>query len=150
MSRAAPPRRPRAGRGFSLAECLVACAVVGLLACLALPSYREQQLRAGRLDAVDALTRLQVAQEQHRAAHGRYATQLQALVGTAAHSRQGLYTLALAANVANEYPSGGGEAYAAVATAQGSQSRDTACAALTLSVQHGFAEAGPSVRCWNR
>jgi type IV pilus assembly protein PilE len=136
MSRAAPPRRPRAGRGFSLAECLVACAVVGL--------------RAGRLDAVDALTRLQVAQEQHRAAHGRYATQLQALVGTAAHSRQGLYTLALAANVTNEYASGGGEAYAAVATAQGSQSRDTACAALTLSVQHGFAEAGPSVRCWNR
>jgi type IV pilus assembly protein PilE len=146
MSRATLPRWPRAQRGFSLAECLVACAVVGLLACLALPSYREQQLRAGRLDAVDALTRLQVAQEQHRAAHGAYTHNMQALVGTAPHSRQGLYTLKLATGASQE----GYDTYAAVATAQGRQTRDTACAELTLNVRRGFPQEGPNLQCWNR
>jgi type IV pilus assembly protein PilE len=132
--------------GFSLTECAVATAVVAVLACVALPSFVQQELRAGRLDAVDALTRLQVAQEQHRAAHGAYAHNMQALVGAAPHSRQGLYTLKLATGPGQE----GYDTYAAVATAQGRQTRDTACAELTLNVRSGFPQEGPNQQCWNR
>ncbi len=135
--------------GFSLTECAVATAVVAVLACIALPTYRSHELRAGRLDAVDALTRVQVAQEQYRAAHGVYAQQMQALVGAAPHSRQGLYTVKLAAaDTANNLL--GPDTYAAVATAQGRQSHDTGCAELTLNVRSGFPQEGPNPQCWNR
>ena len=129
-------------RGYTLVECLVACAVVGLLSTLALASARQHQLRAGRLDAVDALTRIQLAQEQHRALHGMYSGELTALRSASAQSRQGLYSLQLRRSA--------GESYTAVATAQGPQSRDSHCPALTLAVDHGAPQLGPSVACWNR
>ena len=70
--RPAPPACPRARHrgGFTLIECTMVCAVAAVLAGLAFPSYRQQQLRMARLDAVDALTRLQAAQERYRAATG--------------------------------------------------------------------------------
>jgi type IV pilus assembly protein PilE len=136
-------RLPLSGqRGFTLVECAVACAVVGLTATLALPAYRSHELRAGRLDAVDSITRIQVAQEQHRAAHGLYAQDLSALLGVGSTSRQGRYALRLTHSDA--------ESYAVVATAQGAQLKDSACATLTLQVVRGFPQEGPSASCWNR
>lgn len=132
----------RLQHGTTLVECLLACAVVGVISTLAVGSARQHQLRAGRLDAVDALTRIQLAQEQHRALHGLYSGELAALRSTSAQSRQGLYSLQLQQSA--------GESYTAVATAQGSQSRDSTCPALTLAVDHGAAQVGPSVACWNR
>jgi type IV pilus assembly protein PilE len=129
-------------RGFTLVECAVACAVVAVLVTVAMPAYRSHELRAGRLDAVDAITRVQVAQEQYRSAHGMYAQDLTLLSGVAVNSRQGRYALSLQTRQA--------ESYAVVATAQGAQSRDSACAALTLSVARGFPQEGPSAACWNR
>jgi type IV pilus assembly protein PilE len=129
-------------RGFTLVECAVACAVVGLLATLALPAYRGHELRAGRLDAVDSITRVQAAQEQHRAAHGMYAQDLAALLGVAATSRQGRYVLSLTRSTA--------ESYHVVATAQGPQVKDSACPTLTLQVARGFPQEGPSPSCWSR
>ena len=64
-------RHRPAGRGFTLVECAVVCAIVGILGAVALPSLRGHELRSARIDAVDALTRLQAAQEQHRLAHLR-------------------------------------------------------------------------------
>ena len=57
-------------RGFSLIESLIACAVAALLVGAALPSMQGQRLRAGRPDAVAALTKVQAAQEQHQNLHG--------------------------------------------------------------------------------
>lgn len=129
-------------RGFTLVEVCVACAIAVLLAMVALPSFQGGALRASRLDAVQALTRLQLAQEQYRAAHGLYATELSALRGVTPVSDQGRYTLAVAQT--------GPESYRATAQARGSQSRDTACPALTLDVAQGWASAGPTPQCWNR
>ncbi len=129
-------------RGLTLLELLVAMALAALLLTLGLRSQQGQGLRSGRLDAVEALTRLQQAQEQHRSAHGLYASELAALVGTAATSRQGRYAIALDRS--------GGEAYRATAVAQGAQARDTACAKLTLEVRQGFAQTGPDAGCWLR
>ncbi|NLZ41432.1 MAG: pilus assembly protein PilE, partial [Comamonadaceae bacterium] len=116
-------------------------AATALLLGVALPGYRSELQRAGRADAVHALTALQAAQERFRAAHGLYADRLAALA-LPARSVQGRYRIALEA--------AGVEAYRARATALGAQSDDSACAVLTLEVDAGFARSGPHARCWNR
>jgi type IV pilus assembly protein PilE len=121
---------------------MVVCAMVAVLAAVALPSLRAYGLRAGRLDAVDALTRVQLAQEQHRALHGLYADDLGALRGTAPGSPQGRYSIALART--------GPDTYLASATARGAQAGDSDCSALTLEVASGFPREGPSAACWMR
>ena len=137
------PSHRRAG-GFTLVEVAIAATVAAVLAAVALPSYRSQQLRAGRVDAVAALTRLQAAQEQHRGLHGLYASQLRSLRGVAATSPQGRYGVALVSVSA--------EGYRATATALpgGPQADDRDCVELTLEVERGFARSGPSARCWQR
>ncbi len=129
-------------RGFTLVECATVCAMTGVLVAVALPAYQGEARRAARLDAVQALTRLQLEQESHRAQHGGYAGQLSALRGVAPVSDQGRYTLAL--------EHAGPEAYRATAQARGVQTQDTACMALTLEVRAGFTTFGPSAPCWNR
>ena len=113
-----PPRRHPAGAGFTLVEVLVALTVLALLAATALPAMRGQDQRAGRMDGMEALTRVQQAQEQYRSHHGLYAGDLSALAGTARLSPQGRYDISLAVN---------GESYLATATARGAQAGDTAC-----------------------
>lgn len=132
----------RARRGFTLVELLAAVALAALVLTWGLRSQQSQGLRSGRLDAVEALTRLQQAQEQHRSAHGLYASDLAALLGTAATSPQGRYAITLDRT--------GGEAYRATAVAQGAQARDIDCASLTLEVRQGFVQTGPDARCWLR
>ena len=128
--------------GFTLIELAVVCALVGVLTAVALPSHQSHLLRSGRADAVDALTRLQLAQAQYHAAHGLYATELSVLRGVPQPaSTQGLYTLAVA---------GGGDGYRATALAQGRQRKDSACPQLSVEVSQGFTHHGPSARCWNR
>lgn len=129
-------------RGFTLVECLVVLVVLGVLAAVALPGIRGHDFRAGRLDGIDALTRVQQAQEQYRSAHGLYAGDLSALIGISRKSPQGRYEISLALN--------GGEAYQATATALGAQAEDPGCAALTLRVKQGFAQVGPHAGCWLR
>lgn len=146
-ARAAPgstPSGPRtaAARGFTLVECAVVCAIAAVLASVALPSWRQHALRAARVDAVDALTRVQLAQEQFRALHGRYSEDIGALRGAAPFSAQGLYAVALTLD--------GADGYRAIASARGAQKADSACPALTLRVAQGFASAGPDPGCWNR
>ena len=118
------------------------CAVVAILATLAWPSFRGHDFRAGRLDAVEALSRVQMAQEQHRSAHGLYAGELSALLGTSARSPQGRYAINVALN--------GPEAYRATASALGAQAQDPGCATITLQVKLGFAQTGPHAGCWQR
>jgi type IV pilus assembly protein PilE len=121
---------------------MVVCAIVALLAGMAWPAYRAHDFRAGRLDAVDALTRVQQAQEQHRSSQGLYASELRALLGTSARSAQGRYAISIALQ--------GPEAYLATAQALGIQSQDPGCATITLQVKLGFAQIGPHAGCWLR
>lgn len=131
-----------APRGFTLVECAVACALVALLTAIAVPSFQGQALRTARLDAVRALTRLQMAQEQYRASHGLYATDLTALRGVMPLSDLGRYTISVAQT--------GPESYRATAQARGAQTHDSPCQELTLDVAGGWAQAGPTAQCWNR
>ncbi len=131
----------RAARGFTLVEVMLTCAVVGIIAGMALPSYRQPMLRAHRSDAVAALTRVQAAQERWRGDKGGYAGELAAL-HLPALSDDGLYRLSVEVL--------GPDTYRATAQATGPQAADSECAALTLEVRIGFAQPGPSTACWNR
>jgi type IV pilus assembly protein PilE len=135
-------RRPAASRGFTLVECLTACCMAAVLVTLAVPAFRSHDFRAGRLDAVEALTRVQVAQEQHRNAHGLYAGDLQALLGVSGRSAQGRFDIAVTLT--------GPQSYRATASAQGPQAGDQGCAQITLSVKEGYAQIGPNAGCWLR
>jgi type IV pilus assembly protein PilE len=134
-----------AQRGFTLVELAVACAVATLLASLALPAYQQQLQQARRSDAVQALTRVQAAQEQYRTLHGLYAAELASLQGVPRErSAQGHYRITLQRTAAEHYRA------LAVADSGGPQAADRSCSTLVLAVNQGFAEHGPSARCWNR
>lgn len=136
---ASPGRRQR---GFSLIEISVAAAITGVLSTLAWPALDQHLLKARRADATAALTRVQLAQAGHHAAHGLYASELTALRGASSSlSAQGLYALELHLDE---------QGYTATALALGGQLRDKGCERLELAVREGFARFGPSMRCWSR
>jgi type IV pilus assembly protein PilE len=134
--------RLRCQPGFTLIECAVVCAIVGVLATAALPSYLQYELRAARLDAVQALSRLQTEQESYRNQFGVYAQDLSALRGVTPLSTQGRYQLALLRSAP--------QTYHATAQAYGVQTQDHDCPALTLDVNVGFSNIGPNAACWRR
>jgi type IV pilus assembly protein PilE len=121
---------------------MVVCAIVALLAGMAWPAFRSHDFRVGRLDAVEALTRVQQAQEQYRTTQGLYTDEMRALLGTSARSAQGRYAISISLQ--------GPQAYVATAQALGVQSQDPGCATITLQVKLGFAQIGPHAGCWLR
>jgi type IV pilus assembly protein PilE len=136
-------RGTRPQRGFTLVDVLTTCALAGVLAGVAIPSYQSQLVKSRRGDAAAALTRLQAAQERYRSANGFYSATLQPL-GLAARSSAGLYELAIETHAPERYRA------TASAVAGGPQAADGECMQLVLDVTSGFVQSGPSARCWNR
>jgi type IV pilus assembly protein PilE len=119
-------------RGFTLVELLVAMAVAGILAALALPGYSQLMTRASRQDARLALLRLQHRQESFFATRLRYAHTLgegtdPPGLAMQARSDDGHYLLAL-------QTAADGMAYIARARVDpvGRQANDTLCAQLSI------------------
>lgn len=55
----------KAERGFNLIELMIAVAIVGIIASIAVPSYRDHVLRGQTQEATTALAELRVKMEQH-------------------------------------------------------------------------------------
>ena len=137
--------RASRGAGFTLVEVAIVLVVVTLLASVAWPSVQAHLVKSRRSDAVAALMRVQWAQEQYRAHHGLYASQLQHLQPQGGSlSAEGLYAIALRP--------AGPDGYLATARArpERGQAGDRDCLELTLDVHEGRASPGPTLRCWNR
>lgn len=67
-------QRRRHPRGFTLVELMLAIAILGLLALLALNEFKTQIMLAKRTEAVVGLNLLWKAQKSYYARFGRYAT----------------------------------------------------------------------------
>jgi type IV pilus assembly protein PilE len=89
--------RHRSQRGFTLVELMIAVAVAGLLAAVAIPSYRSQVAKGRRADGKQALLELAQKMERFYTERGTY---VGATLGNAgifpSVSTGGYYTLTIA------------------------------------------------------
>ena len=161
-----PPHVQRRARGLTLMELLVALAIAGILAAIAVPTYLDSVRRARRADAITTLQRVMLLQERHRANNPQYATHLivsaGAIIGVGASTAAGAavnvdtpggtYTVSLSGATAT--------AYVVQAQAKGTQSADSPCQVLQLQVSGGQVtqasgataaldnDASVNRRCW--
>lgn len=127
----------RLERGFTLIEMMIAVAVIGLLASVAIPAYQNYIREARRADAFTGLLDLQARQERWRVNNTTYGA-------TANHTAMGFsdttdfYSFTSTGNSAT--------AYTLTAVAQGSQTSDTGCTTLTVNQ----AGAKTPTACWKK
>lgn len=72
----------RPAAGFTLIEVAIALAVVAITTTIAIASYRGYQLRAYRVEAVQALLAAAAEQEKFHLAHGQYGDRLDTAAGS--------------------------------------------------------------------
>ena len=115
-------------RGVTLIELIVVMIIVGILAAVAIPTYRQYVMRSQRSDAKDALLALATQQEKFYLQCNTYATDIAAALSCAdgelqgtANSKNGWYDLAIDAADATSYT------VSATATAGENQYQDGAC-----------------------
>lgn len=111
-------RNLRGINGFSLLELMIAVAIIGILAAIAVPAYNDYIIKANRAAAKSFLLSIANKQEQYLLDQRSYANTVAVLGLTAPPETSGKYTFAIG-NVAASPPT-----YTATATAIGSQTSD--------------------------
>ena len=66
--------RSRTQQGFTLIEAMITVAIIGILAAVAFPSYREHIMRGRLTDATNGLSTLRAQMERHFQDNRSYAT----------------------------------------------------------------------------
>lgn len=124
--------------GFTLIELMVAIAIVGIIAAIALPSFNDQVRKSRRSEARQVLSDIQLKQESWRSNHSTYGTLTE--VGGVSTSPSGYYTIALS-TPSGTCPSGAtvssANSFALTATKAGAQADDSQCATLVITNKCG-------------
>jgi len=141
-------------RGFTLLEILTALVVVAVLAAIAIPSWRNHQLRVQRADAIAALIVVQEQQDAYFGRNARYAdgalltAPKPAGLGLSGKSPQGFFEIELSSGA-----DGLGYLVTARAATDKGQTHDTRCVSFTLD-HNGLRRAADSAGndrsadCW--
>jgi len=126
--------------GFTLIEVILVITLIAILALIAYPSYQTNIRKAKRNDAVEALLRIQLAEEKWRVSDTDYATLVE--LGNPS-TKEGLYAITIPVNSAT--------GYTIIATAIGDQANDNAngtlCTPMVLQVSAGGETKSPA-SCW--
>lgn len=122
--------------GFTLIELLITLAILAIIIAIAYPSYAAYMLKSKRIEAIQTLYKMQLAQEDWRISHPTYTSSAADLIGSASTSQ---YSFEAAVS---------GSDYTLSAIAKGSQQHDkegtTLCSPLTLTRSGSKAPA----TCW--
>ena len=124
---------PQTASGVTLIELMIVVVILGILASVALPSYRDYVIRADRAEGTTALLQIAAAQEKWYLQNNTYTGSL-ANLGFGTMTDKGKYNLAInVANVTNFQVQG---------SAAGPQLDDSECPVLGID-ETGFLYGGP-------
>ena len=126
--------------GFTLIEMMIVVVIIGILAGIAYPSYKEYVTHSKRSDAKAALLQAQMAQEKYRANHVTYGTLGE--IGISNLSPDGYYTIAVSNPTSTTYT---------ITAAPTSTQTDSTCGTFAVN-QGGKDHSGSyaSAECWNK
>ena len=129
-------------KGFTLVELLITLLIISIATVVAIWTFSDQVKRGRRVDGINALLSISLAEERYRSNNSTYGT-LNQVWGGVTTSAEGYYTLAIS-NVS-------ATSYTITATGIGNQATDaasgTSCSPLVLAVSNGTVTKTPAV-CW--
>lgn len=129
-------------KGFTLIETMIAIAILAVVILIAIPSYTSYIRKGRRIDAINSLLSISLAQERYRSINTTYGTLAQVWGGVTTSS-EGYYTLSISNNTAS--------AYTISATAVGDQANDAvngvSCTPLQITASSGTITKSPA-SCW--
>jgi type IV pilus assembly protein PilE len=129
--------------GVTLLELMIVVVIIGILAAIAYPSYRQYTMRANRTEAKIALLQTSQALEKCFTRFHAYnhATCAATVTTTFTSTPQGHYAIAPAGAIT-------ATAFTLVATPQGGQAADSRCATLSTDQVGRQNSTGGGTDCW--
>lgn len=133
--------------GFSLIELMTTVAIVGVLASIAIPTYKNYSIKSHRVEGKSLIMEIMQRQEKYYTENNTYTTNL-SLLGYSSSpvtSEQGYYSVSASA-------AADGITNNVVLTAQpiGSQSSDTECGSFKMNSNGQKSTSTSSTTCWNQ
>lgn len=134
-------KQQKTSRGFTLIELMIAVAVIGILAAIAIPNYQQYVKKSRRTEAQAVMLDIQQKQEKYRVNNASYASTVSALGGTTSNQ---YYTFSVSGASSTAYE------ISATAVTGGSQANDsqdgTACTPLKIDA----ASNKTPTPCWQK
>ena len=130
--------------GVTLLELMIVVVIIGLLAAIGYPSYREYVIRAQRTEARGALLQYATEQEKFYLNNNTYATsmaQLRGEGGATFTTQSGYYVISIPAADASDFT--------LLATYQGTDAEIDKCATYQINASNER-QSGPHDDCWSK
>jgi type IV pilus assembly protein PilE len=135
-------------QGVTLIELLTVVMIIGILASIAMPSYRQYMIRANRSEGKTALLFYSGALERCFTRYGKYDYDSTGAAGCTVsfpqNSENGVYQITA--------PTRAGSTFTLTAAPQGKQSGDTACGSMSVDQLNKRTISGTKTvaECWGK